>query len=213
VTRSLARITAIAAVVLALSFAVAAASNALDPLLPLAVQRLGSTAYYGLWVGVALLHRALWPARSVVPWRVQLSSPRDRMIAGIAAALALAMYAPLFVAILRDGYTPPRLDFAGGVVAAPIVEESLFRGLVWNHIARAAPTERAGVILNLVAGSLIFGLFHLSFEGLSWLALANVVPHALFGALIGVLRWRTRSLLPGTIVHLVGNFVARLALP
>jgi membrane protease YdiL (CAAX protease family) len=115
--------------------------------------------------------------------------------------------------IMANGATPPRLDFVGGAGMAGFVEEWLFRGLVWNAIDSNAEYPRLGLVANLIAGSLVFGLFHLSFEGHSGQAIANVAPHAAFGLVMGILRWRTGSIVPGAVVHTVGNFVARLAMP
>jgi len=175
--------------------------------LPAAAAQLGSVTYYATWLAAGGIYALGWPELGATPWRFATMSRLDIAIAAVAAFVGLVMYTPHVITIVTLGYTPFRLDFLGGGVAGPIVEEWLFRGLLWNQLDRIG-----GPAANLLAGSLIFGAFHLSFEGYTTTALLNVFGHAAFGFAMGALRWRTGSLLPGTLVHLAGNLMARFAM-
>jgi uncharacterized protein len=74
-------------------------------------------------------------------------------------------------------------------------EEFLFRGLLQNLLSRALKNQWAG----LVAASVIFGfshIFHAPFPNWKYVLLATIA-----GLFYGHVWMRTRSLLPGTLVH------------
>jgi len=92
--------------------------------------------------------------------------------------------------------------WAGGVllitVAAPLAEEFLFRGFVftvlWKH---------AGLVVGVLGTGVLFGLLH---AGSSPGAL--LVPLAVLGAVLCLLRVATGSLLPCIGLHSVNNSIA-----
>ncbi|MBN2006488.1 MAG: CPBP family intramembrane metalloprotease [Anaerolineae bacterium] len=109
------------------------------------------------------------------------------------------------------GYTPPTSPesipqtFGGTVllliatmVAAPICEEIMFRG----YVQRAY--DRWGAWAGIVVCSAIFTLYHLRFLGLLGLA-----PVAL---MLGVVAWRSESLLPGMAMHAAYNGMASIVI-
>jgi membrane protease YdiL (CAAX protease family) len=83
------------------------------------------------------------------------------------------------------------------VIAAPISEELLFRGLIFAGIRKHMPSIAAA----LVAG-LIFGALH-ALTGLS-----AVPPLIFFGFILCLLYERTGSIVPGIILHMLNNSVA-----
>jgi membrane protease YdiL (CAAX protease family) len=183
------------------------------PCFPAWVERLNALPFYALWAIVALAYRAGWPERGTFEWRIRGSeiSTRDRVAIAIAGALALSMY---LAALLPTGARRAiGLDLISAAVVGPVVEEWVFRGLVWNQIVTAMSGRRRAEWVALIASSIAFGLFHTAFEGHTWKGLRQAVGHAEFGALVGVMRGRSRSLVPGSIVHGVGNRFARLAMP
>jgi membrane protease YdiL (CAAX protease family) len=216
VPRDVARFAIIAIVVLALDYAFLWIAAVVTSSMPDDLRRpLGSIPFYALWICAASLYAAICRERADTPWRFRVTSlsRRDRIIVATWAGVGIAMYLQAIVELVTVGATVPRLDFIGGALMAPIVEELIFRGLMWNEISHAARSERHALITNLVMGSLIFGFYHLPFDGHSWRGIGFAFIHAAFGFVMGVLRWRSRSVLPGTIVHLVGNFLAKLAMP
>ena len=83
-------------------------------------------------------------------------------------------------------------------VLAPIVEELVFRGLLYGWVA-----GRWGGTAGLVVSSLAFAAAH--YEP------AHVILVLPLGFLFGWLRWRTDSLLPSLFSHIMNNGFALLA--
>jgi membrane protease YdiL (CAAX protease family) len=83
-------------------------------------------------------------------------------------------------------------------IAAPFVEELLYRGLGYGLLI-----QFAGPWPSIVITGLAFGLAHGLVVGLPVLAI--------FGITLGWLRWQTGSVYPGMIVHAVFNGAALAA--
>jgi sodium transport system permease protein len=73
-----------------------------------------------------------------------------------------------------------------------ICEELLFRGAILSGLARRMHPAAAILLV-----SLLFGIMHLS--------IYRLLPTALLGILLTWLAWRTASILPGMLVHLMVN--------
>ncbi len=82
-------------------------------------------------------------------------------------------------------------------IAAPLVEELFFRGLLLRSLARVVPAP-----LAIVVSGLLFGLAH--FEPLQFLGLAAV------GMVFGALAWFTGRLGPSIGAHMAFNAAAVL---
>ncbi|HDL18051.1 MAG TPA: CPBP family intramembrane metalloprotease [Bacteroidetes bacterium] len=81
------------------------------------------------------------------------------------------------------------------VVAAPVLEELLFRGIILEGFLHRYSPGKA-----ILWSSIIFGVVHLN----PWQFIA-----AFFGGLlIGWVYWQTRSLLPAMFIHFVINFTS-----
>jgi membrane protease YdiL (CAAX protease family) len=91
-------------------------------------------------------------------------------------------------------------------VGSPLVEELFFRGLLMR--ALLGGTARLGatlqVVVSIAVTSLLFALAH--FEAIQFLGLAG------FGAVLGVLAWRTGRLGPGLVAHASFNAVAIISI-
>ena len=92
------------------------------------------------------------------------------------------------------------------VVLAPIMEEWLFRGVVFRAISEGGRWggSRAGVVVAVVASAALFALAH-----------AEVVQFAglfLLGLVLATLLWRTKRLVPSVMTHMSFNGVAFAAL-
>jgi sodium transport system permease protein len=96
-------------------------------------------------------------------------------------------------ALLLDGQPLWVLLFVVALTPA-ICEETLFRGFLFSGLLRAGP------ILALVGSSLMFGLAHGS--------IYRLIPTATLGLVIGFARLKTRSIVPGAIVHFFNNGLA-----
>lgn len=85
--------------------------------------------------------------------------------------------------------------FASAVIVAPITEELLIRGLLLGvlwHYTRLA-------WFSILASSLFFGFMHYTQP-------QDVAPLVTFGIILGVVRFRTRSLVACIAVHSLFNF-------
>ena len=81
------------------------------------------------------------------------------------------------------------------VMAAPLVEELLLRGLALSVLGTAF--GRAPAVMTT---AIVFGAMHL--------APAKAVATAAFGYMLGRAAWSTRSIVPGIAAHMLANAVA-----
>ncbi len=86
---------------------------------------------------------------------------------------------------------------AFGVFIAPFAEEVLFRGLLFPAL-----TRRAGLLVSLVATSVLFGVVHGQQLAGAWIQIACII---VVGTVLTVVRWRFRSLASSTLVHVGYN--------
>jgi membrane protease YdiL (CAAX protease family) len=86
----------------------------------------------------------------------------------------------------------------GMVVAAPIVEEMLFRGLMYRGLAES----RIGVIGAMLITSVVFGLAH--YPGVGW---TRVIATGVAGLFFAWLRWYYGNTSVGMVAHAVTNTI------
>ncbi len=79
---------------------------------------------------------------------------------------------------------------------APIVEEMMFRGAIQGYLMRRCSNAWTGIIVT----ALIFGAIHMNPQ--------QVVYATLLGLIFGWIYYRTRSLLPVIVGHVLNNSVA-----
>ena len=89
---------------------------------------------------------------------------------------------------------PNILSFLQIVVAAPILEELFFRGIILEGFLKNYSPKKA-----IIWSAVIFGLAHLN----PWQAIGAI----LIGILIGWISWKTKSLLPGIFIHFTNNLL------
>lgn len=80
-------------------------------------------------------------------------------------------------------------------VTPAICEELVFRGALLQGLRNGMPMSRA-VLLS----SAVFGAFHLSTE-----TVIRFLPSAWLGLLLAIVAWRTRSIFPAMMMHMVNN--------
>jgi membrane protease YdiL (CAAX protease family) len=131
--------------------------------------------------------------------------------AAVAATFAVALVAslalePIFHGVREQGFDPGPfpggasalaglvLAFLGVGVAGPIAEELYFRGLLQGSL------ERYGQPVAIVATAVVFGAVHF--------VPAAFPVLAIYGVLLGLIRSRSRSIVPGMIAHALNNSVA-----
>jgi membrane protease YdiL (CAAX protease family) len=84
------------------------------------------------------------------------------------------------------------------VVAAPIAEEMLFRGLLYRGLE-----AKMGALATIMITSVLFGMVH--FLGFGW---PRAVATGCLGVLLGVIRWRTGNTTAAMVTHTTINFAA-----
>jgi len=112
--------------------------------------------------------------------------------------------------LFQGDYLGQALFFVGAAVLAPIGEETLFRGYVFNAIRQSFSGRSWGIALAYVVSALLFAGVHVlsASEGL----IALLVPLFLIGLLLAWAMHYTQSLIPGIIAHAINNGVALAAL-
>ena len=89
-----------------------------------------------------------------------------------------------------------------GIVAvailAPIVEEIVFRGAILRILLEHFSVSKAWIAITISA--VTFGLFHGNF--------AQAVNASFLGLILGWLYYRTKSIIPSMVLHLVNNISA-----
>ena len=113
---------------------------------------------------------------------------------------------PLF----QGDYLGQALFMLGAAVLAPVGEEVLFRGYVFNAIRQSFESRSWGIPLAYAVSALLFAGVH-SFE-VSQGLFGLLVPLFLIGLLLAWAMHYTQSLVPGIIAHAINNGVALIAL-
>lgn len=102
--------------------------------------------------------------------------------------------------LLRNSEGPLLLSFLFSIcIFAPILEEVIFRGVLWYPIERIFSSNVA-----LLVTSILFSLAHLD--------LVHMIAVFPLGLLFGILRKRTKSIWPAIIAHATNNIMASLSL-
>ena len=117
------------------------------------------------------------------------------------AGLVFTIASPSFLMAAESGFTDSLTLFLGFIVAvfiAPIAEELLFRGVIFNRlkIIKGAP-------FAIVVSSIIFGSLH--FYGGS--PLLHVMTATVFGMLMCVFYMKYDNILMNISVHFLGNLL------
>ena len=96
-----------------------------------------------------------------------------------------------------------------GIIAAPLVEESIFRGFLW----RGWNASRLGARGTWLLTSLAFCAYHIpKVIGASPLQAGIILfEDLLLGLLFGWLRWRSGSVLPSMAAHFANNAIPPVA--
>lgn len=77
-------------------------------------------------------------------------------------------------------------------IFGPILEELLFRGAITNALLEKYTPTKA-----IIISALVFGIFHIN--------LAQVVTATLIGLLLGWVYYKTKSLIPCILIHILNN--------
>ncbi len=89
------------------------------------------------------------------------------------------------------------------VIVPAVLEEIFFRGLLWTAVR-----SRAGTLVTIGVSGLLFGATHVILDGA--LGLERLVPSTLLGLILSVVCWRSGSLWPSMIMHVLHNTILLL---
>ncbi len=140
---------------------------------------------------LALAWPGWWP---VARWMGAMAA-----VAIIYDLLARALDRPLVPTVMLDAWRTtdwPALFWAAVVVAAPLVEEALFRGFFFAGLERS----RFGPTLATVLPAVVWTLLHLQYDAFD----------LSFVLVLGLARWRTGSLATCLLAHGLVNLVAMI---
>lgn len=107
---------------------------------------------------------------------------------------------PLLQTVLEEGDSVALiLFFLTAAIAAPLFEETLFRGFLLPSLTRYMPVSGA-----ILASSLLFAIAHLSFS--------EVLPLTTLGMVLGFIYSRSRNLLAPMLLHSLWNSATMISL-
>ena len=126
------------------------------------------------------------------------------MLAAIGAYLLfafayVALFGPPHQEDVAEGFGSVPVQVLLIVIAAPISEETCFRGMLFGGLRTRLPRIAAALVSGL-----IFGALHAT-TGVS-----AVPPLVFFGLVLALLYERTGSIVPGIVLHMLNNSVALL---
>jgi uncharacterized protein len=176
----------------------------------------GTTIYAGfavaVWALIVERRRVSWTAlgfRRVSGWLLAAMVPTGvgLLIANVLILLPLTFFLGLGDpdASSNDEVLSPEAGLSGGelllialplVIGAPLVEELLFRGVLYRYLRGGL-----GVIVAVLLSAIIFAVLHVV-----------IPPLFVMGVVLAVLTQRTDSLLPGIVLHATNNALVVLGL-
>lgn len=108
----------------------------------------------------------------------------------------LSMYDPTWSSIWVDVTAPTELlifDIISSVIFAPIIEELIFRGVLFNRLK-----IRIGIIPAIILSSALFGIGH---------PFGGMISAFLFGMCMCILYLKTDNIFVGMTVHFLNNLI------
>ncbi|MBU0491005.1 MAG: CPBP family intramembrane metalloprotease [Chloroflexi bacterium] len=145
---------------------------------------------------------ALVPSRTWPLWTFPLLAVVYVLLSD---GLTLVLNRPIVPEVLLPYFQGPvavAVMMVATVVVAPLAEELLFRGVLFNALERFVPAWLTAVILALA-----FGVLHVMTYGTDWYVIMQTI---LAGLILGSLRAWTGSLWPGILFHLTNNLYATI---
>jgi uncharacterized protein len=100
---------------------------------------------------------------------------------------------------IAESFGPTAIQVLLIVIAAPIAEETCFRGMLFGGLREKLPRLAAALLCGLV-----FGALH------ALTGVTAVPPLIVFGFLLALLYERTGSIVPGILLHMINNSIALL---
>jgi membrane protease YdiL (CAAX protease family) len=109
---------------------------------------------------------------------------------------------PIIQQLGGSDWYPKLMVLALGAIAAPIVEETMFRGVLYRHLRGA--TSHMGLALSIVVGALVNSFVFAIIHPQGWVAVPALMSLAIAFTLMR--EWRG-SLIPSMMMHGISNFI------
>lgn len=155
-------------------------------------------AIRGIARGSVRVYLALAPPRRVPVWMALVGALALVVVLDL---ITLLLQRPLVPSVLTELYRGSFLSLAvlvvAVVLAAPAMEEVLFRGLLYTALEPLAGTATAVGIT-----AVLFGVIHVSTYGADWY---SVVQTLVMGLFLTVVRAQSGSLWPAVAAHVMIN--------
>jgi len=141
------------------------------------------------WAGAVLLGLSLWPL-----------AHETYLLNELIGLATLSQERIEFANQLLDSWreVPPWVIVVALAAAPAVCEELLFRGYLLRALL-AATSERNSIVITAV----LFGAFHVL--ATDALATERLLPSTFLGLILGWVAWRTRSVVPGMLLHACHN--------
>ncbi|MGA7086805.1 MAG: type II CAAX endopeptidase family protein [Candidatus Dormiibacterota bacterium] len=156
------------------------------------------------WARLGLRRPELW-ILILMPPAAFLLQVLTGVISAILSPLLGGMKNPQSCSISQAFGAEPYLAVISLAVIAPVVEEVVFRGFIYGGLR-----TRLGVALSVVVSAALFALAHTFSVGGSILLLGPSL--FLAGVALALVYERTRSLVPGMVLHASFNLIAVVAI-
>jgi uncharacterized protein len=104
---------------------------------------------------------------------------------------------------IYDTSISPPLFWVAVIIFAPLFEEALFRGFMWEGLRRSWWGVYGAVMLTSFAWALLHSIQY---------SLYGIIYIFLLGVLMGIVRWKTNSIWSTLIMHAVVNLIATVSL-
>ena len=163
-------------------------------------------AMMGTAIVLTLLHRS---KRNTQPLKLfrsgRINSPLILsgiiliFISGIVIEPVINMFPDKYMDMLNDTIGTNGWSILMTVIMAPVMEETLFRGIIQSSVS-----QRYGAITGIVLSSLIFGAFHIIPQ--------QAVNAFVVGLILGYIYYRSGSLSTVIFIHAANNAIAMLTL-
>ena len=168
--------------------------------------------YYLLAMGVPLViaHLIRYKRTGINKYNLTLSSVKIMALVSISIiAIQTGIIFPIVSSLpmpesikeifLELGNKNGVFSFIAIVIAAPVIEELIFRGIILNGLLR-----KYSPIKSIIISSILFGIAHLN----PW----QFISAFLIGIFSGWVYYRTRKLSLSILIHLVNNLFAFIAM-
>lgn len=100
------------------------------------------------------------------------------------------------------------------VLMAPFVEETIFRGLIFDFFNRTKLNEKQKTILSFATSIFLFAIIHVLAELFQnpLDALVTGIPYIVMGVVLCTVYYKTKSLFAAVLTHFLQNFIASILL-